>query len=174
MIFPRHCKFLDIFSKLISNTIYKCIPFIIFIFALPATTKMMFFQDTTSCSRWWWFNFRSSHTSNKFLLWQFTFDLNVSRLRQSIERAVATNVKATFSVNRTLNFKITVFDSKAFPCFQSFRTFQKWFFIKQSDMLFAFISSVMKWTTAYQNLINLTLKWPKMSFWWKMILKVWK
>ena len=149
MIFPPHCKFLDIFFKLISNPIYKCIPFIIFLFALLATKKVNFFQSTPSCSRWWWFNFRSSHTRNKFLLWRFTFNLNVNRLGQSIETGVTTNVKATFSVNRTWKFKITVFDSKAFPCFQSFRTFQKWFFIKQCDMLFAFISSVMKWTTAY-------------------------
>ena len=149
MIFPPHCKFLDIFFKLISNTIYKCIPFIIFLFALLATKQTKSFQDTASCSRWWWFNFRSSHTRNKFLLWRFTFNLNASRLRQSTETAVTTNVKATFSVNRTWKFKITVFDSKAFPCFQSFRTFQKWFFIKQCDMLFAFISSVMKWATAY-------------------------
>ena len=111
MIFPPHCKFLDIFFKLISNTIYKCIPFIIFLFALLATKQTKSFQNTASCSRWWWFNFRSSHTRNKFLLWRFTFNLNVSRLRQSTETAVTTNVKATFSVNRTWKFKITVFEN---------------------------------------------------------------
>ena len=137
MIFPPHCKFFDIFFKLISNTIYKCILFIIFLFALLATIKAKFFQNTASCSRWRWFNFRSSHTRNKFLLWRFTFNINASRLKQSTERVVTTNVKATFPVNRTWKFKITVFDSK------------KWFFIKQRNMLFAFISSVMKWTTAY-------------------------
>ena len=146
MIFPLHCKF-PIFFKLISNTIFKCILFIIFLFALLATKNAKFFQDTASCSRWWWFNFRSSHTRNKFLLWWFTFNLDVSRLRQNTEMAVTTSVKATFSINRTWKFKITVFDSKVFPCFQSFRTFQKWFFIKQCDMLFGFILSVMKWAT---------------------------
>ena len=149
MIFPPHCKFLDIFFKLISNLIYKCLPFIIFPFALLATKKTRLFEDTASCSRRWWFSFRSSHTWNKFLLWRLTFNLNASRLRQSIETAITTNVKATFSVNWTWKFRITVFHSKALPCFQSFRPFQKWFFIKQCDMLFALLPFVIKWTTAY-------------------------
>ena len=101
MIFPPQCNFLDIFFKLISNTIYKCILFIIFLFVLLATKKTKFFQDIISCSRWWWFNFRSSHTKNRFLLWWFTFNLNENTLRQSIEMAVTTNMKATFCINQT-------------------------------------------------------------------------
>ena len=45
MIFPPHCKLLDIFFKLISNTIYKCIPSITFCLALLVTKKAKFFQE---------------------------------------------------------------------------------------------------------------------------------
>ena len=96
------------FFKLISNTVYKGIPFIIFLFHVLATKKTKLLQGAAGCTRWWWFNFRSSHTWNKFLLWRFTFNLGACRLRQSIETATTTNVKATFFVNQTWKFKITL------------------------------------------------------------------
>ena len=68
VIFLPHSKFLDIFI------IYKGIPFI-FLFAYLATKKTKFLQNATSCSRWWWFNFGSSHTWNNFFSGDFSLFL---------------------------------------------------------------------------------------------------
>ena len=150
MIFPLHCRFIIFFSNS-PLTQFASVYRLLFFFSLFWQQKRQSFSKTplvVACDG----DLISdvlSHETSFFLSDLRLIYLNASRLRQSIETAVTTNVKATFSVNRTWKFKITVFDSKAFPCFQSFRTFQKWFFIKQCDMLFAFISSVMKWATAY-------------------------
>ena len=142
MIFPPHCKFLDIFSKLISNTIYKRIPFIIFLFALLAIKKTKFFKDTATCSRWWWFNFRSSHTWNRFLLWQFTINLDSSRLRKALKRRYQLMWKPISPSTELGSSKSLYLISRRFLVLRASEHFKH--FIKQGDMLFAFISSIMK------------------------------
>ena len=79
------------FFKLISNTVCKGIPFIIFLFHVLATKKIKLLQGAAGCTRWWWFNFRSSHTWNNSLVWPFIFNLDANRLRQSIEMAVTSH-----------------------------------------------------------------------------------
>ena len=125
MIFLPYCKFLDIFFNLISNTIYKGTPLIFFLFAFLATKKTKFVKDATSCSRWWWFNFRSSHTWNRFLSWRFTFNLDASRFRQGIETTVTTSVRATFSVNQTWKFKTNCIWFQGISLFSEFRSISK-------------------------------------------------